>query len=105
MEADSDLETMKIRDDLNRWMDSFEEEGGEVGVQGGDGEFFVNAFMIYDLAERLHEMSHNMEDEGASSGVHFASYIIADMLQAVMIRTTDSFDISFIIDEDGEEDE
>ena len=50
-------------------------------------------------------MSHNMEDEGAASGVHFASYIIADMLQAVMIRTTDSFDISFIIDEDGEENE
>ena len=50
MEADSDLETMKIRDDLNRWMDSFEEEGEEVGFQEEDGGFFVNAFMIYDLA-------------------------------------------------------
>ena len=103
MEEDVEFETMKVRDDLNRFMDLFEETGEEVAVEFEDGEFHVNATLLFHLASRIHEMSHNVDDEGVAQGLHFTAFLIVDLLQAAQMRVTDDFDISYILSE-GDED-
>ena len=106
LEEDVEFETMKLRDDFNRFMDTFEESGSKVGLEADNGDFMINASMVAALSHRLYEMAHETEsDDRAGYGLHFAAFLIADLLEASLIRASNDFDISFIVDEDEVEDD